>query len=284
MISRRACVNVLLLMPVLVVPLHAQSSEQPARANTVDTGVINGGSFYIEVPAQWNKGLVMLPRTASLDHQAIHRRSGVPRYEGAARRFSVPRVSRSKRVEVQGNRPVTSHYSSLNRRAALLEADAADRSTTTRPRSDAQGRRARTRSAPRHPPPGAHTRRDPPNNSSSVRPVIGIASEAVRDANDLVFAVEGITGAVESTLTPTRSAALPSASASPDRSSAVRAISVPIAAPSRAAAVSRRWTNPRSRRKPGGSVTSRPPADNGIGRRVAVPTISSCLLRPSLEP
>ncbi len=59
MISRRFWVTVLLLMPVVVVPLHAQTSEQTARANTVDTGVINGAAFYIEVPAQWNKGLVM---------------------------------------------------------------------------------------------------------------------------------------------------------------------------------------------------------------------------------
>jgi pimeloyl-ACP methyl ester carboxylesterase len=59
MISRRACVNVLLLMPVLVATFHAQTLEQAPRAGTVDTGVINGAAYYIEIPTQWNKGLVM---------------------------------------------------------------------------------------------------------------------------------------------------------------------------------------------------------------------------------
>ena len=40
-------------------PAWTQTPAQPARANTVDTGVINGAPYYIEIPAQWNKGLVM---------------------------------------------------------------------------------------------------------------------------------------------------------------------------------------------------------------------------------
>jgi pimeloyl-ACP methyl ester carboxylesterase len=59
MISRRACVNVLLLTIVLAGPLHAQTSQPAAGARTVDTGVINGAPFYIEVPPRWNKGLVL---------------------------------------------------------------------------------------------------------------------------------------------------------------------------------------------------------------------------------
>lgn len=58
MIVRRASVNVFLLT-VLVTPLLAQTPEQPPRANAVETGAINGAPFYIEVPAQWNKGLVL---------------------------------------------------------------------------------------------------------------------------------------------------------------------------------------------------------------------------------
>ncbi len=40
-------------------PPRAQKPEAPARANTVDTGTINGAPFHIEIPAQWNKGLVL---------------------------------------------------------------------------------------------------------------------------------------------------------------------------------------------------------------------------------
>ena len=57
MISRRACVGVLML--VLVGRLYAQTSDTTARANIVDRGVINGAAFYIEIPAAWNKGLVL---------------------------------------------------------------------------------------------------------------------------------------------------------------------------------------------------------------------------------
>ncbi len=44
---------------VLVAPLRAQTSQQPAPANTVDKGVINGAPYYIEIPEKWNKGLVV---------------------------------------------------------------------------------------------------------------------------------------------------------------------------------------------------------------------------------
>ena len=37
-------------------PLRAQA---PAPANRVEAGALNGASFYIEIPAQWNKGLVL---------------------------------------------------------------------------------------------------------------------------------------------------------------------------------------------------------------------------------
>jgi pimeloyl-ACP methyl ester carboxylesterase len=59
MISRRACVGVLLLMPVLVGRVYAQAPDTTGRANTVDRGVINGAAFYIEIPAGWNKGLLL---------------------------------------------------------------------------------------------------------------------------------------------------------------------------------------------------------------------------------
>jgi pimeloyl-ACP methyl ester carboxylesterase len=57
--SRRVSVNVLLLLSVLAAPIHAQTSAQGARTNTVDRGVINGAPYYIEFPASWNKGLVL---------------------------------------------------------------------------------------------------------------------------------------------------------------------------------------------------------------------------------
>ena len=56
---RRMPLPGLLLLAVLAAPLHAQTSEPPARASTVDTGVINGAPYHIEIPAQWNKGLVL---------------------------------------------------------------------------------------------------------------------------------------------------------------------------------------------------------------------------------
>jgi pimeloyl-ACP methyl ester carboxylesterase len=50
---------VLLLLAVLGGPLHAQTSEQRGAGGTVDRGVINGAPFYIQIPEQWNKGLVL---------------------------------------------------------------------------------------------------------------------------------------------------------------------------------------------------------------------------------
>ena len=54
MIPRRLCVVLALL--ACVVPLPAQT---PGTTNQVESGAINGAGFYIEVPAPWNKGLVM---------------------------------------------------------------------------------------------------------------------------------------------------------------------------------------------------------------------------------
>ena len=57
-ILRRVLATVLTLL-LLVATLQAQTPAPAQPANTVDTGVINGASYYIEIPAQWNKGLVM---------------------------------------------------------------------------------------------------------------------------------------------------------------------------------------------------------------------------------
>jgi pimeloyl-ACP methyl ester carboxylesterase len=59
MMSRQVRVTVLLLLSALVAPVRAQTPEPPARANIVDRGAINGAPYYIEIPAQWNKGLVL---------------------------------------------------------------------------------------------------------------------------------------------------------------------------------------------------------------------------------
>jgi pimeloyl-ACP methyl ester carboxylesterase len=59
MMSRRACVTMLVLLPFLISPLQAGAAEQRPGANTVDTGVINGAPYYIEIPEKWNKGLVL---------------------------------------------------------------------------------------------------------------------------------------------------------------------------------------------------------------------------------
>ena len=56
---RRVGVHALLLLAVLATPLRAQAPAQPAPANVVDRGVINSAPYYIEIPAQWNKGLVL---------------------------------------------------------------------------------------------------------------------------------------------------------------------------------------------------------------------------------
>src|SRR5262245_29701738 len=50
------------LSPILVMcafgaPIAAQTTAQPASA--VETGTLDGAAFRIEIPAAWNKGLVM---------------------------------------------------------------------------------------------------------------------------------------------------------------------------------------------------------------------------------
>lgn len=59
MSSWRSGVYALLLSSVLTAPLRAQPPAPSAGANIVDTGVINGAAYYIEIPSQWNKGLVL---------------------------------------------------------------------------------------------------------------------------------------------------------------------------------------------------------------------------------
>jgi pimeloyl-ACP methyl ester carboxylesterase len=51
---RAAC---LALSCAAATPIDAQTTAQPA--NTVETGVLDGAAFRIEIPADWNKGLVM---------------------------------------------------------------------------------------------------------------------------------------------------------------------------------------------------------------------------------
>jgi pimeloyl-ACP methyl ester carboxylesterase len=59
MSSLRVCIHVLLVLSALLAPLRAQTPAQPAPGNTIDRGVINGAPYYIEIPARWNRGLVM---------------------------------------------------------------------------------------------------------------------------------------------------------------------------------------------------------------------------------
>ena len=59
MTIRRSGVYALWLSLVLTAPLRAQPPAPPAGANTVDSGAINGAPYYIEIPGQWNKGLVL---------------------------------------------------------------------------------------------------------------------------------------------------------------------------------------------------------------------------------
>ena len=59
MSSLRVCIHVLLVLSTLLGPLRAQTPAQPAPANTVDRGAINGAPYYIEIPAKWNRGLVL---------------------------------------------------------------------------------------------------------------------------------------------------------------------------------------------------------------------------------
>jgi len=57
MVAMRAAVAAFVLL-LLHGPMLAQTAA-PQSANTVETGSINGARFYIEVPKQWNKGLVL---------------------------------------------------------------------------------------------------------------------------------------------------------------------------------------------------------------------------------
>jgi pimeloyl-ACP methyl ester carboxylesterase len=59
MSSQCVCTLVLLLLSAISAPLRAQTPAQPAPANTVDRGAINGAPYYIEIPSSWNKGLVL---------------------------------------------------------------------------------------------------------------------------------------------------------------------------------------------------------------------------------
>ena len=49
-------IGTMTLAVLVAAAIHAQNA---APANTVETGAINGARFYIELPKQWNKGLVM---------------------------------------------------------------------------------------------------------------------------------------------------------------------------------------------------------------------------------
>ena len=55
-------------------------ARQTASANTVDIGVIAGAPYYIEIPVQWNKGLILYThgytpegRKAAADTSPQHR-------------------------------------------------------------------------------------------------------------------------------------------------------------------------------------------------------------------
>ena len=54
MVPRRLC-----LVLALIVWISRLDAQAPPPANRVEAGTINGALFYIEIPAQWNKGLVM---------------------------------------------------------------------------------------------------------------------------------------------------------------------------------------------------------------------------------
>jgi pimeloyl-ACP methyl ester carboxylesterase len=48
------------LAPLLIAaPHHLAQARQTAATNTIDTGVIAGAPYYIEIPVRWNKGLVL---------------------------------------------------------------------------------------------------------------------------------------------------------------------------------------------------------------------------------
>lgn len=58
MLMKRVLSILLLAATPVLAPAAAQTAS-PVQANTVETGAINGAPFYIEVPNQWNKGLVL---------------------------------------------------------------------------------------------------------------------------------------------------------------------------------------------------------------------------------
>jgi pimeloyl-ACP methyl ester carboxylesterase len=56
---RRAMIAALMLLCFIVVNVGAQEGAGAKAENTVETGTLNGAAFRIEVPANWNRGLVM---------------------------------------------------------------------------------------------------------------------------------------------------------------------------------------------------------------------------------
>jgi pimeloyl-ACP methyl ester carboxylesterase len=78
----RILTGVLLLLSFGVVPFHQAQARQAATANLVDAGVLAGVPYYIEIPAKWNKGLVLYahgytpesgkpPQATSPQHQSF---------------------------------------------------------------------------------------------------------------------------------------------------------------------------------------------------------------------
>ena len=59
MIALPARVHVVVLLSLLVATFQAPTAEQGDRPGSVDRGTIDGAAFYVEIPAVWNKGLVM---------------------------------------------------------------------------------------------------------------------------------------------------------------------------------------------------------------------------------
>ena len=57
-IRHRLTSALLLFCSTAAQPLHAQSAA-PTTVPPVESGTINGAPFRIEIPANWNKGLVM---------------------------------------------------------------------------------------------------------------------------------------------------------------------------------------------------------------------------------
>ena len=59
MSSRRVVGGPLTLLLLTLTLAPSAAAQNPPAAPAVETGTINGAPFYIEVPANWNKGLVM---------------------------------------------------------------------------------------------------------------------------------------------------------------------------------------------------------------------------------